>query len=324
MPVHQKLPEETILRILNLSRQNHHLVLKERDETLFEFNIGELLHLDKGTLNIYLGQEGLKTKGNLVGMGGFYYNPKLFWGGTIENVVDSWTWLLKMLDVDVWTFQSAIESGAILYYLFTGHEEGLIFYFFSLLVDLYELNSVNIDINSKINELKKQVRGHIRRYEQLKKRDIPQAFVRIANLRAYLANVSSECRLARLANLYDFDVKLGIHPDLTVNNKKIEVKRIRSKYLNSKPAHAIPQASLSNPIREGLVQNPDIIAIQINTLKKRTIKGFKATWLARDKLKNVLETALTFKGKANLIVLFHGTYREYFGRIILLKKRVVR
>jgi hypothetical protein len=320
MSVHQKLLEATILRILKLSRQNQPFVLREDGEVLFEFNIGELIHLDKGKLNIDLGQVGLKTKGNLVGMSGFYYNPKIFWGGNVENVIDSWNWLLKMLGVDVWTFQGAIEGEAVLEFLFTGHEEGLIFYFFSLLVDLYELNSVNIEINSKIAELKRQVRGHIKSYKKLKNGNIPEAFSRITKLRMYLANLSSECRLARLATLYGFDVKLGIHPDLTVNNKKIEVKRVRSKYLSSKLAHAIPQASLSNPIREGLVQNPDIIAIQVNNLEKRAIKGFKATWLARDRLKNVLEKALTYKGKAKLIVLFLGTNRGYFGRTILLKE----
>jgi hypothetical protein len=317
--IHQKLLKATILRILNFSRQKQPLVVKKNGEVLFEFNIGELIHLDKGKLNIDLGEVGLKTKGNLVGMSGVYYNPKIFWGGETQNVINSWNWLVRAIGLDEQTFQNAIESEAVIEFLFTGHEEGLVFYFFSLIVDLYELNSLNIDVSAKISELRKQVRNHIRKYEKLKDRDITQAFFRIANLRLYLANISSECRLARLGKLYGFDVKLAIHPDLTINNKKIEVKRVRSKYLIPKPAYAIPLTNLSNPIKRGLKQNADMIAIQANNLKKRKIKNLKATWFARDRLKNVLKTALTYKGKAKPIVLFQGTDKGYFGRMILLK-----
>ena len=317
--IHQKLDEATILRILLLSRQKQPLRLKMGGEVLFEFNIGELVQLDKGKLSIDLGEVGLKTKDNLVGMSGFYYNPKIFWGGEVQNVVDSWNWLVKELGVDVRTFQNAIESEAIIELLFTEYEEGLVFYFFSLIVDLFELNSLNIDVSAKISELGKQVRNHIRKYEKLKNKDITQAFFRIANLRLYLANISSECRLARLAKLYGFDAKLAIHPDLIINNKKIEVKRVRSKYLFPKPKHAIPLTNLSNPIKRGVKQNADIIAIQVNNLEKIEIKNLKTTWFARDILKNVLKTALTFKGKAKPILLFQGTNRGYFGRVILLK-----
>ncbi len=317
--VHKKLLKATILRILSFSRQKQPLVIRKDGEILFEFNIGELIHLGKGKLNIDLNEVGLKTKDNLVGMGGFYYNPKIFWGGETKKVIHSWNWLVGELGLDERTFQNAIESEAVIELLFTGYEEGLLFYFFSLIVDLFELNSLNIDVSAKISEIRKQVRSHIRKYEKLKDRDIEQAFFRIANLRLYLANISSECRLARLAKLYGFDVKLAIHPDLTINNKKIEVKRVRSKYLIPKPAHAIPLTNLSNPIKRGVKQNADIIAIQVNNLKKREIKNLKAAWFARDGLKNVLKTALTYKGKANPIVLFQGTDKGYFGRIILLK-----
>ena len=157
MSEHQKLPIEIVARILFLSKKKPHIVLKEKNEfgeIIFEFNAGKLLHLENGTLDIFLGEEGLKIKGNLVGMGGFYYHPKIFWGINVKKVEESWNWFLKALEIDVWRFQSAIESSAILDFLFSGHEEGLILYFFSLVIDLYELNLENIDITSKIDEVK--------------------------------------------------------------------------------------------------------------------------------------------------------------------------
>jgi len=133
---------------------------------------------------------------------------------------------------------------------------------------------------------------------------------KIEDLRLYLSNVSSECRLARIAKLYGFNVKLGVHPDLIINGKKIEVKRVSSfdRY-----------ASLSNPIEDGLNQHPDIISIEVNSLEKRNIKGFKTKWLGRGNLRSTLETALAFKKNGNSVLLFSGTTEGLEGGIILLK-----
>ena len=73
-------------------------------------------------------------------------------------------------------------------------------------------------------------------------------------LREYLSNVSSECLLARISKSYGFDVRLAKHPDLIINNKRVEVKRA--------------QYNISNSIRSAQTQPHDIIAIEVDSLKE--------------------------------------------------------
>jgi len=304
----QKWREAFAIRVWNLSQYKEPIVVRENDKVIFEFDVGKLLTVSSGKLTIELGQPGLKTKGNLVGMSGTYYALDLFWGGTIENVVHSWNWLIERLNLDAEQFQTVIEAEAILELLATGQEEGLLFHLLSLAVDLHELDSEGIDVESKISELGKHARAHLRKYEKLKDNFAVQALFKIGALRFYMANVSSESRLARLAKEWGHDVKLGKHPDLIIDGKGLEVKRART-------THRL--ASLLNLIKKGLKQKVDLIAIQVVGLDKREIKGIKTTWLATDRLSSVLKSSLTHKGKC--VLLFCGTNRGYFGRIILLK-----
>ncbi len=190
------------------------------------------------------------------------------------------------------------------------------FHLLSLAVDLHDLYSNGINVQSKILELGKQARAHLRKYERLKDNFVVQALTKISALRFYMANVSSESRLARLAKEYGYGVKLGKHPDLTIEGKSVEVKRARTKYPLS-PNQRKRLANLSNLIKKGLKQKADLIAIQVLYLDKREIKGIKTAWLGTDRLHNVLKSALTYNGKH--VLLFCGTNRGYFGRIMLLK-----
>lgn len=315
----QKLLEALLRRILWLSNQKEPLVVRMNDEVLFEFNVGELITLKEGQLNIELGEVGLKTKDNLVGMSGLYYSPKLFGGGNVQNVHNSWDWFMKKIPLDSETFQKVLEAGSVLELLFAPIEEGLLYYFLSLVVDLCELDSVGVDVGSKISELRKQVKGHMRKYEKLKDKTVVGALFRIRNLRLYLADLSSECRLARLGKLYGFNVKLGIHPDLTIGGRNIEVKRVKRKYTISKSEVELPIVSLSNPIRQGLKQNADIVVIDVNNLEKRSVKGFKTVWFGITTLRNALRDALAYEKNGDCVLLFLGTNKGYFGRIVLLK-----
>ncbi|MCW3977900.1 MAG: hypothetical protein NWE77_08210 [Candidatus Bathyarchaeota archaeon] len=166
------------------------------------------------------------------------------------------------------TIQMAFEACLLAMLLTTRVEAGKNVYIFSLIVDLHELDSMGIDTSPKIEEFGKQIRSHMRIFEKLKDTKIWLALFKAGNLREYLSNVSSECRLARFAKLCGFDVKLMKHPDLIINGKNIKVKRASSfdRY-----------ACLSNPIEEGLKRSPDIIAIEVHSLQKRNIKDFETT-----------------------------------------------
>lgn len=167
--------------------------------------------------------------------------------------------------------------------------------------------------------LGKKARDHLKKAEKLKSDNIAASLYRIGVLRSFMADLSSECRLARLAKTYGFEVELGKHPDLTINGKGIEVKRVHPRFPVKEPGSRLPLGDLSNPIRRGLKQKADIIAIQVPNLRKREIEGFKSVWMGRDRLRNVLETALRFEKNGRCVLLFLDTNRGYFGRIILVK-----
>lgn len=124
-------------------------------------------------------------------------------------------------------------------------------------------------------------------------------------------------------------MKLRFRPDMIINGKKVEVKRIQEKYILPEKRETFvtfvsPESTaiekLSNPINEGWRQNANIIAIEVNHLDKRDIKGFKTKWLGRDTLKRVLASAVTYDRKG-IVMLFSRTSEGYSGRIILCKKK---
>jgi hypothetical protein len=300
---------QNILKALNQKQPS--FLTDDNGRKIAEFNIGELFSIKEGRIQVDFGQIGLKIKGNFVGLGHILYDPWLFGARNVQNALDSWNWLVKETRVSEENLQMALESCSLASLLVTGRDEGENVHIFSLMVNLYELNLAGVDTRPKIEEFGQQIRNHVRKFEKWIDRRPWRAFAKTEGLRRYLSNVSSECFLARVAKSYGFDVKLGKHPDLTINNKNIEVKRLSSydKY-----------ADLSNPIDDGLNQHPDIVAIAVNSFEKRSIKGYKAKWLARDSLSNALRTALAFGKNGNCVLLFSGTKQGLKGRIILLKQ----
>ncbi len=299
---------QNILKALNQKQPS--FLTDDDGNKIAEFNVGELFSIKEGRLQVDFGQRGLTIRGNFVGLGHISYAPWLLGAQNVQNVLDSWNWLLKETNVSEETLQTAFEACSLLKLLLTGRDEGENVYFFSLLVNLHELHLAGIDTRPKIEEFGLEIRSHMRKFEKWIDRKPWRAISRSEELRQYLLNVSSECMLARAAEFFGYDVKFGKHPDLTISNKRIEVKR-----LSSYEKHA----SLSNPIRRGLEQDPDIIAVEVNSLEKRIIKGYKAKWLGRDNLNNALKIALTFGKSGNCVLLFSGTKQGLKGRIILLK-----
>lgn len=339
---------EIIIRRVRWLCENRQPIIRrlENGEPYYAFYLPTMVKMsevDSGKPNVRkfdirvdLGQAKLNKIDNLVGMGGFYYNPEYYWGESTQSIVEAWNWFVKEMQVDE-DFWEALEGELVWETLLTGYEEGLTCDVITLVVDLHALNSLNVDVSAKISEIKKQIRDHMDVYEKLSKkkefsfivRAVGDAFFRVRSLRLYLNHLSSESRLARLAKLYGFDVKLEFHPDMTINGKNVEVKKVRKKYMLPKKREAFITfvstestaiENLSNPISEGLRQNADIIAIEVDHLNKRSIKGFKSKWLSRDTLKMVLTSAITYN-KKGIVMLFSSTSEGDFGRIILVKER---
>jgi hypothetical protein len=305
----QELIEEQLRKNIwkALSQEQPWILRDNKGREMAEFNTGELFSMKENGIHVNFGSLGLKTKRDLVGLGHILYNPKLFGAQNVQEVLDSWNWLVKRIRVDEETMQMALEVCSLVMMLLTGVEESMDVYLFSLVVDLRELDLMGIDTRPKIEEFGHLIRRHVAKFEHLEDTRVWKAISITQELRKHLSNFSSECRLARLAKLYGLDVRLGKNPDLIINGRRIEVKR-RSSYQK--------YADLSNSIKDAQSQHPDIIAIEVYSLEKRNVKDFKTDWFGRGNLRKALETALTFKRDAKSVVLLFSREGSE-GRIIL-------
>ena len=295
---------ENILKAMN---QPFPDIIRNREgKEIAKFSVGKFFRIEDGSIRVNLGPYGLKTDGNLVGLSHMLYSPSFIGAKNVQEVLDSWNLLLKRIQVSEEDLQIALEACSLSVLLASGIEKSEDVFFFSLIVDLHQLDLNGIDITPKTEEFGHQIRGNLREYEKLKDRNFWKGIIKIESLREYLSNVSWECRLARIANNYGFKVKFGKHPDLTINNKTVEVKNLRS-------------YSLSNPINEGIKHHPDIIAIKVKSLIQRDIPNRKNTWLGTSDLKETIKTAVTCGKDGNIVLLFTTTTETPKGRIILLK-----
>jgi hypothetical protein len=255
----------------------------------------------KLNFNIDLGRGGLQRIGNLVGMAGFYYDAEYYWATTAENVFDAWNWFNQKIQAneDYWM---AIEFDTVRDFIDNNwnpfnneFRDSLTLHILSLILDLYALDSMKVDVRKKLSEIGQHMRGGIEKYEKLSRnvefstnyKVSRGALQRVTDLRLFLAHLCSESRFARFAKLYGFDVTLSIRPDLVISGKKIDVKKPVARYIIPKNRDFLTFVSdestvienLSNHISEGFRQKVDVVAIEVNHLEKRPIKGFNSNWL---------------------------------------------
>ncbi len=291
---------------------------------------------------IDFGQGGLRRIGNLVGMAGFYYDSEYYWASTPENVFDAWNWFNQKTQAndDYWM---AIESDTVRDFIDNNwrpfnyeFRDSLTASILSLILSLYALGSMNVDISKKLSEIRQQMRGRIEKYEKLSRnvkfstdyKVSREAMRRVTDLRLFLTHLASESVFATYAKLHGFDVALSIRPDLIINGKKVDVKKPVERYAIPKNRDFITFVSdestvienLSNHIREGFRQKVDIIAIEVNHLEKRPIKGFNSKWLGPPVvLKNALMNAISYDKKGT-VLLFKTNTKGCFGRVLRCRK----
>jgi hypothetical protein len=288
------------------------------------------------------GQGGLQRIGNLVGMAGFYYDSKYYWATTPEKIFDAWNWFNQEIQAneDYWM---AIESDTVRDFIDSNwnpfnseFRDSLTLHILSLIFDLYVLNSMKVDVSKKLSEIRQQMRGSVDKYEKLSRKVefstnykiSREAMLRVTNLRKFLAHLCSESRLATFAKLRGFDVTLSIRPDLIINSKRIDVKKPVERYVIPKKRDFITFVSdestvienLTNHIREGFKQKVDVVAIEVNHLEKRPIKGFNSKWFGPTiGLKNALMNAISYD-KKGIVLLFKVNEKGCFGRVLRCRK----
>jgi DNA-directed RNA polymerase subunit RPC12/RpoP len=288
---------------------------------------------------IDFGQGGLQRIGNLVGMAGFYYDSEYYWASTPEKVFDAWNWFNQKTQAneDYWM---AIESDTVRDFIDNNwrpfnyeFRDALTASILSLILNLYTLDSMNVDVSKKLSEIRQQMRGRIVKYERLSRsvsfstnyKVSRKAMGRVTDLRLFLAHLSSESRLATFAKLNGFDVALSIMPDLIINGKRIDVKKPVERYVipENRPNfitfvsdESTVIENLSNHVSEGFRQGVDVVAIEVNHLEKRPIKGFNSKWLGPTMaLKNALMNAISYDKKGT-VLLFRINSKGCFGRVL--------
>jgi len=285
----------------------------ENGKIIAKFNVGKLFKLDKQTIHVNFGLTGLKTKKNLVGLGHILFTPELFGASNVQEVVDSWNWLINKINAKEEELQFALEACSLSMLLLTGFEEGIDVSIFSLFVNLHKLDLAGVDTKPKIVEFGRLIRGHIKKFRKFENTNIWRSISRAQELRKHLSNLSSECLLAQFAKSYGYNVKLEKNPDLIVAGKGFEIKRDKSQ-------------NLSSVIDSAKDQPHDIIAIEVDSLQEieipyYTTPTYDVTWLIQGNLRDVLKTAVNLRHDGEVILLFMRTLQGLKGKIILLKEK---
>lgn len=308
----------------------------------------EMIVFDNKTnnFNVDFGNVGLKRIGNLIGLGGFYYDADYYFAVSPEKVIEAWNWFNVKTESndDYWM---AIEAETVWDFLrynwrpsTSDFRESLIVNILSLVVDLYRLDSLQVDVTTKLLEIKNEkIRGNMEAYRKLVDNEIhnnakstKDAFLRIRKIRQELANLSAESRLAIFAKDKGFDVIISKSPDLLINKKRVEVKRPKVKFVNARKQADINNSMLflhedksiiediSAHIKKGFDQKADIIAIEVNHLEKRPISGFNSKWLGGIvDLEKALHDAIDYSKKGT-VLLFKCRRDGYQGRVLRCKE----
>jgi hypothetical protein len=121
-------------------------------------------------------------------------------------------------------------------------------------------------------------------------------------------------------------------PDLLIENKRVEVKKPKLKFVNPRKQADMNNGMLILPeensiiedisahIKRGFDQKADIVAIEVNHLEKRPISGFNTKWLGSIvDLQKALHDAIHYE-KKGIVLLIKCRREAYQGRVLRCKK----
>lgn len=341
--------ERKIENIKNLAKEQPYEKRQENGKVSYACYLPEMIVFDDKSHNFHIDfdEVGLKRIGNLIGMAGFYYDSEYYWATTPESILNAWNWfnIKTESNDDYWM---VIEGETVWDFLqhncspyATVFRESLIVNILSLITDLHTLESLGVDVTSKLLEIKNEkIKGNMDAYQRLSNKAefhtsakaVKIAFSRIRKVRQELANLSSETRLALFAKHAGFQVTISKSPDLLIDNKRIEVKKPKVKFVRPKKDYTKHDVmiiineddseleDLSSHIRRGFDQKADIVAIEVNHLDRRTITGFNAKWLGQSvNLEKALRDAIAYQ-KKGIVLLFKCRREGYRGRVLRCKK----
>lgn len=271
----------------------------------------DCLEINSDHTKLTIEAKGLSRQGDLICLGGICVNPSLSIGAKdVQEILDSWQWLVAKLRVEPYGFMNAIEKATIAKYLLGGTFTPIPHLTLGLGVDLHRLHSGGVNISHKLKSIKDAVKGHIRKANR-QVTDF-KSLEKIASLLNYLDRVASELRLGVTANIMGYNVTLGESPDLAINGVPVEVKTPHS-----------TESGIRNAIESGLKRS-NLVAINQLKFNRKWIEEYSKTIMAETSLQNALNVALSLSLNKKRCALFYGlTYDGsnigYAGRVVILK-----
>lgn len=283
------------------------------DRVIAEFDMTDMIEFGPeghGT-TIKLSEPGLKKKGELVGIGGWYGHPTFFGAKDADEAITSWKWLFDQAKVPRNDLEYDLEMVLVLGLISRGITGPEISLMMALANDLWRLNDMGVDVREKVGEVNEKITGNIRAYKRLKDKDKPQALYRVVEVMNQLSDLSAESRLALIAKNEGMKVEIGKSPDLFIDGVRVEVKFNRGRTMDA--------GALVNKLNKGLTQGGKLIVIRTGDFGKKRLVGVRLTWLPIQQVTNILEMGLkAVKNGRKCILLYTGTNKGYIGRLVLM------
>jgi hypothetical protein len=300
-------------RVLFFS-ENGPLQIKVNEEEIGLFDLRGIVRVnpDRQGTTIHLDGHGIRKRGKLAGMGGFFIHPKAIGAKDADEVVHSWKWMFGKMTIDTEDLEAELEGTYIMAFLGSGVATPVIFNIASLALDLKRLDDRGVYVKEKITEANRKIGGNVRAFNRFKDTMPLKALVRMVELTHQLSDMSAESRLAIVAKTAGMDVKIGRSPDLTIDGVRVEVKFDRRDRMDL--------GALANKIRRGISQGGTVLAIRTGDFESKKIQGVRLKWFPTTHLRDALRMAIrTAHNGRKTLLLYTGTSSGYLGKVALLR-----
>lgn len=294
--------------------ENGPLRIKANEVEIGLFDLRGIVRVnpDGNGTTIHLDDQGIRKRGELVGMGGFFVHPQSIGAKDADEVVHSWNWMFSKMTIKKEDLEAELEGTYIMTFLGSGIATPVIFNIASLALDLKRLDDRDVATKEKITEANRKIGGNVRAFNRFKDTKPFEALVRMLELTHQLSDMSAESRLALVAKTAGMDIKIGRSPDLMINDVRVEVKFDRKDRMDV--------GAFVNKVKRGISQGGMVLAIQTGDFESKKIQGVKLKWFPATHLQDTLRMAIqTARNGRRTLLLYAGTSSGYLGKVALVR-----
>jgi len=208
--------------VMNLWMLRKVMELSLDGKTMLIFALGEAFKFEGGTLTV-IGESKLRERNGLVGMSGAYFHPSLLSASSCDEVFDAWEWIGKEVGESFHQMSIWLTGAFVLRAIKMGYLNFAVMAPIQVAVKLHKL-SKSIDTKPKIHELKRFVKGNVKKSwtkdRTLRWYDNTDGVVR------RLCNFDSEFGFALLSLECESLVRLEKRPDMYLEDVPVDIKNL--------------------------------------------------------------------------------------------------